>query len=156
MSNKDINSILLVCMGNICRSPTAEAVLRYKANNRGLKLEIDSAGTIGSHTGESPDSRSKLAAEARGYTFSGITSRKVTASDFEYFDLILAADNHNLDDLLSVCPGQYQGKVRLFLGFGNSIEMEIPDPYYGGEGGFERVLDLIEDAADNFLDRLEQ
>tara|TARA_Y100001956_G_scaffold69472_1_gene72799 strand:+ start:5095 stop:5556 length:462 start_codon:yes stop_codon:yes gene_type:complete len=148
--------ILVVCMGNICRSPTGEAILRAKSNERGLDVEIDSAGTIGYHQGNPPDSRSKSAGEKRGYSFKGIRSRKVIPSDFEDFDLILAADNANLDDLSAQCPKHLQHKLKLFLSYSSSNYDEIPDPYYGGDQGFELVLDLIEDASDSILDMLEK
>lgn len=144
--------ILVVCMGNICRSPTGEAVLRAKAQARGLDIVIDSAGTIGYHAGAKPDERARKAGEARGYDFSGIYSRQVKASDFEEFDYILASDKANLADLLDRCPDKYRDRVSLFLSHGNMPVKEIPDPYYGGSKGFERVLDLIEQASDAVLD----
>nr|WP_202906937.1 low molecular weight protein-tyrosine-phosphatase [Vibrio mexicanus] len=147
-------SILVVCMGNICRSPTGEAILRAKAAAAGIDVAVDSAGTIGYHEGEGPDSRSKAAGERRGYSFRGITSRKVVDQDFERFDMILAADRDNLSDLLSRCPSQLKHKVSLFLSHSNSKEQEIPDPYYGGPNGFEHVLDLIEEASDEILAKL--
>ncbi|MGF1698859.1 low molecular weight phosphotyrosine protein phosphatase [Photobacterium makurazakiensis] len=147
--------ILVVCMGNICRSPTGEAVLRSKALQRGISLTVDSAGTIGYHQGSKPDRRSTEAGEARGYHFDTIRSRKIKLEDFEQFDLILAADNANLADLKAICPNAYQSKVRLFLSYGNNNNAgEIPDPYYGGQNGFEVVLDLIEDASDAVLDSI--
>lgn len=151
-----IKKILVVCMGNICRSPTGEAILRAKSMQRGLEVEIDSAGTIGYHQGNPPDPRSKAAGEKRGYSFKGIRSRKVIAADFEDFDLILAADNANLDDLSAQCPRQFQHKLKLFLSYSDSNYDEIPDPYYGGDQGFELVLDLVEDASDSILDLVEK
>ena len=149
-----IKNILVVCMGNICRSPTGEAILRAKAEHRGLDLEVQSAGTIGYHQGNPPDLRSRAAGEKRGYSFQGIRSRKIVASDFDQFDLILAADYSNLEDLRTRCPAHHQHKLKLFLSYGSSGYEEIPDPYYGGEQGFELVLDLIEEASDAILDRL--
>lgn len=143
--------ILVVCMGNICRSPTGEAVLRAKAKQLGVDVEVDSAGTIDFHKGKGPDSRSKLAGEKRGYSFKGITSRPVVAQDFIDFDLILAADKANLADLYDDCPKEYQHKLSLFLTHGESSYSEIPDPYYGGEQGFELVLDLIEESSEAIL-----
>lgn len=154
MNGKQKPSILVVCMGNICRSPTGEAVLRAKAAAAGIDVEVDSAGTIGYHEGEGPDSRSKAAGERRGYSFRGITSRKVMDSDFERFDMILAADRDNLSDLLRRSPSRYKDKISLFLSHSSSIEQEIPDPYYGGPNGFEHVLDLIEEASDEILAKL--
>ncbi|GAL20075.1 low molecular weight protein tyrosine phosphatase [Vibrio maritimus] len=151
MNNKKKPSILVVCMGNICRSPTGEAVLRARAEQAGLDVEIDSAGTIGYHQGNPPDSRAKKAGEARGYSFAGIRARQVTDDDFEDFDMILAADKDNLADLKERCPRHLQYKLSLFLSHGSSSYKEIPDPYYGGDQGFELVLDLIEDASDSVL-----
>ncbi|MCL9774576.1 low molecular weight protein-tyrosine-phosphatase [Vibrio methylphosphonaticus] len=149
-------SILVVCMGNICRSPTGEAVLKFSANRREIDLEVDSAGTIGFHEGASPDPRAQQAAEARGYSFSGMSARQVTDADFYRFDMILAADEDNLSDLKLRCPEHLQSKLSLFLSHGGASETEIPDPYYGGEQGFERVLDLIEEAAERVLDEVER
>ncbi len=146
-----MKKILVVCMGNICRSPTGEAILRAKAKQLGVEVEIDSAGTIGYHQGNPPDARSKAAGEKRGYSFKGIRSRKVVDSDFVNFDLILAADRANLSDLETQCPQQYQHKLQLFLADINADYDEIPDPYYGGENGFELVLDLIEQASEKIL-----
>lgn len=143
--------ILVVCMGNICRSPTGEAVLRAKSKQLNIEAEIDSAGTIGYHQGNPPDSRAKAAGENRGYSFKGIRSRKVISSDFEDFDLILAADFDNLADLQSQCPEHLKHKLKLFLEYSDSEYQEIPDPYYGGDQGFELVLDLIEEASERVL-----
>lgn len=153
MSNNTYR-VLVVCMGNICRSPSAEAVLRAKAVEKGISLEVDSAGTIGYHQGEVPDLRAQAAAEARGYSFSGIRARQVKGSDFEYFDLILAADRANLRDLQAICPAEYQNKLALYLSYSPCSISEIPDPYYGGLNGFENVLDLIEEATECLLKRI--
>ncbi|HCE1805834.1 TPA: low molecular weight phosphotyrosine protein phosphatase [Vibrio parahaemolyticus] len=139
--------ILVVCMGNICRSPTGEAVLRAKAKELGVDVDIDSAGTIGYHTGNTPDSRAMAAGKQRGYSFKGMRARQVSVQDFEDFDLVLAADKANLADLLDICPAEHRHKVSLFLSHSNSSYDEIPDPYYGGDDGFELVLDLIEEAS---------
>ncbi|MBY5945470.1 low molecular weight protein-tyrosine-phosphatase [Photobacterium rosenbergii] len=146
--------VLVVCMGNICRSPTAEAVLRAKVAERGLDIEVDSAGTIGYHQGELPDHRARSAGEARGYSFEGIRARQVVEGDFEVFDLILAADNDNLRDLKRSCLTHLHRKLALFLEFGRPDVEEIPDPYYGGQRGFDYVLDLVEEASDGLLDKL--
>ena len=151
-----MTKILVVCMGNICRSPTGEAVLKHKVEQLGLDVEVDSAGTIGFHQGHSPDPRSIAAGEARGYSFAGMTSRKVTDADFEVFDYILAADKENLKDLKARCPAHLQYKISLFLSHGNSSYREIPDPYYGGDNGFELVLDLIEQASEQLLQSVVQ
>lgn len=148
-----MNKILIVCMGNICRSPTGEAVLKAKAQQMGVDIMVDSAGTIGYHQGNPPDPRAKAAGEKRGYSFRGIRARQVVEADFEEFDLILAADNDNLADLQQRCPAHLQHKLALFLSFSDSNHDEIPDPYYGGNNGFELVLDLIENASDNLLKR---
>ncbi len=141
--------ILIVCMGNICRSPTAEAVLRYKLKEAGSDdVVVDSAGTEAYHIGEGPDSRSRQVAEARGYDFTGIKARQVESDDFSSFDLILAADNDNLRILLSQCPKRYQHKVKLMMSYCPQEGDVIPDPYYGGADGFGNVLDLIEVASD--------
>ena len=151
MAAEVVKSILVVCLGNICRSPTGEAVLRKKAQQLELPIKVDSAGTIGFHQGKKPDPRSRSAAEQRGYVFDGIVSRQISQKDFEDFDLILAADKDNMEDLIVSCPQQYRHKIKLFLSYSDSSYTEIPDPYYGGEQGFELVLDLIEDAADGIL-----
>lgn len=155
MENEEVkhkmDKILVVCMGNICRSPTGEAVLRARAQQLGLEVEIDSAGTIGYHQGHLPDARAKAAGERRGYSFKGIRARQVISEDFDRFDLILAADRANFADLVAQCPQNLQHKIKLFMDFSTSEYDEIPDPYYGGDKGFELVLDLIEEAADNVL-----
>lgn len=152
MNLKEINSILFICMGNICRSPSAEAVFRHKVKAQGLSLKIDSAGTVGAHAKEKPDHRAQKMAAERGYSFDGIKARKVTVKDFEEFDLILAMDNANLKDLLAIAPEHLQHKAMLFLDFSlNHEETEVPDPYYGGANGFRFVLDLVEDASDGLL-----
>lgn len=146
-----MKKVLIVCLGNICRSPTAEAVLRAKAQQKDVALEIDSAGTINYHQDNKPDARAIAAGEKRGYSFSGISSRGVTIEDFSEFDYILAADQENKQDLLNLCPVQHQHKIALFLAFAGLGEQVIPEPYYGGEQGFELVLDLLEEASDNIL-----
>jgi len=152
MSYKEISSVLFVCMGNICRSPSAEAVFRHKAESQGLSLKIDSAGTVGAHAKEKPDRRAQKVGSERGYSFDGIKARKVTVRDFEDFDLILAMDNANLEDLHKIAPEHLQHKAKLFLDFAdNHEETEVPDPYYGGANGFRFVLDLVEDACDGLL-----
>ncbi|MDQ2043199.1 low molecular weight phosphotyrosine protein phosphatase [Pseudoalteromonas sp. 20-92] len=149
-----MKKILVVCLGNICRSPTAEAVLKARAKKLGVNVKVDSAGTIGYHEGKTSDSRSMAAGEKRGYSFKGIYSRKVRTSDFTEFDLILAADTQNLADLTAQCPEYLQYKLALFLEFGEQSVSAIPDPYYGGDDGFENVLDLIEAASDKILSKI--
>lgn len=147
-------SVLFVCLGNICRSPSAEAVFIKKAADSGLNIEIDSAGTAGYHKGAAPDTRSQTVGEERGYSFDGLKCRKVVGQDFEKFDYILGMDSENVANLLAICPQEYQHKVALFLSFSQSEEQEVPDPYYGGKGGFKYVLDLIEQGADGLVQHL--
>ncbi|WP_404340862.1 low molecular weight protein-tyrosine-phosphatase [Pseudoalteromonas mariniglutinosa] len=149
-----MKKILVVCLGNICRSPTAEAVLRARAKLLDTDVTVDSAGILDYHQGKQPDPRSRAAAEQRGYSFKGIRSRPVCINDFTDFDLILAADKQNLADLTALCPAHFQYKLGLFLSYGQTNVDEIPDPYYGGEVGFEQVLDLIEGAADALLRKI--
>lgn len=145
-------SVLFVCLGNICRSPTAEAVFRKRAKATGVAVIIESAGTSGWHTGEPPDSRSQEAGVKRGYDFTGQESRKVCANDFVMFDYILAMDLSNKHDLLSICPEPYQSKIKLFMEFAPDVDVQdVPDPYYGGADGFDHVLDLIERASDGLI-----
>ncbi len=142
--------ILFVCLGNICRSPTAEGVFRAVAARElpDLTLTVDSAGTAGYHIGEPPDRRTREAAARRGYDLSGLRARMVEPGDFETFDLILAMDRQNLRTLERRSPAQARERLRLFLEFApGSDVLEVPDPYYGGQNGFEHVLDLIEAAA---------
>lgn len=150
------NRILFVCMGNICRSPTAEAVFRSKATQAGLKVYIDSAGTTGYHVGEAPDSRSRQAGEARGYRFQGQVARQLQKSDFRDFDYLFAMDAKNLEDMLALCPDEFKHKVSLFLSLIDADTKNVPDPYYGGENGFTEVLDLIEAASDKLVERLQE
>jgi protein-tyrosine phosphatase len=147
-------SILFVCTGNICRSPTAEGAFRQRVEEAGLQKDIliDSAGTHGYHIGEPPDLRSTAAAAKRGYDLSDQQARQVSQEDFARFDYILAMDCANLAHLRSICPLQYTSKLRLFLEFSERfVEREVPDPYYGGPQGFDHVLDLVEDAASGLL-----
>lgn len=139
--------ILFVCMGNICRSPTAEGVMRRCLREAGLdgRVEVDSAGTHAYHVGEPPDVRSQKAAKARGVDLSRLRARRVDPRDFETFDLILAMDRRNLEALRAECPPWYHAKLGLFVGEGEGGE--VPDPYYGGPQGFEVVLDLVENAS---------
>ena len=151
---QNVRRILMVCMGNICRSPTAEAVCRAKIRERRLAIEVDSAGTIGYHQGDKPDSRSMEAGKKRGFSFDDMRARQVVEADFEHFDLILAADNSNLADLRRRCPPEYQYKLKLMLSYGDSNVKEVPDPYYGGAQGFELVLDLLEQSMEALLDQV--
>ena len=149
--------ILMVCMGNICRSPTAEAVLRVQAALRGLAqhVEVDSAGTHGWHAGEPPDARAQAHGARRGYDLAPLRARRVQAADFERFDLILAMDRDNLANLLELRPDGAKARVELLMRYASRhAAEEVPDPYYGPAAGFERVLDLIEDACDGLLAHL--
>ena len=147
-------AVLFVCLGNICRSPTAEAVFRHKADEAGLKLTIDSAGTHGYHTGSPPDKRSQAAGQERGYSFKGLKCRRVSDTDFETFDLILAMDQSNLENLREMSDPEHHHKIRLMLDFAGYENEEVPDPYYGGKKGFELVLGLIEEASDGLIKAL--
>jgi protein-tyrosine phosphatase len=151
--------ILFVCLGNICRSPTAEVVFREIAAREApdLALEIESAGTAGYHVGAPPDTRTRQAALRRGYDMSALRARVVEAQDFRRFDLILAMDRQNLDALQQRAPAAARHRIRLFLEFApDAGAKEVPDPYYGGPNGFEEVLDLVEAAARGLLQHLRE
>lgn len=150
-------SILFVCMGNICRSPTAEGVFLHLAKEAGIAeyIEVDSAGTHTYHLNEPPDRRAQAAAERRGFTMSHLRARRIQEDDFERFDYIIAMDRDNLAILIDQADEQHHGKIRLFLDFSTGQEDEVPDPYYGGAAGFERVLDLVEDASRGLLETLQ-
>ncbi len=151
--------ILFVCMGNICRSPTAEGVLRAMVREAGLsdRVEIDSAGTGGWHAGAPPDERSAAAALRRGITLDG-TARQVTAADLSAFDLVLAMDRENLRALRAVAPAGTEDRIRLLREYDPAAvasgDLDVPDPYYGGERGFDDVLDLVEAACRGLVDEL--
>jgi protein-tyrosine phosphatase len=149
--------ILFVCLGNICRSPTAEIVFREIVAREApdLGIEIDSAGTAAYHVGSPPDFRTQQAALRRGYDMSALRARVVEPQDFGRFDLILAMDRQNFDALRQRAPGTAQGRIRLFLDFAPAaFTTEVPDPYYGGPNGFEEVLDLVEAAARGLLEHI--
>ncbi|MCU1716608.1 low molecular weight protein-tyrosine-phosphatase [Pseudomonas sp. 5P_3.1_Bac2] len=150
--------ILFVCLGNICRSPTAEGVLRAKLEQAGLaaRVQVDSAGTSDWHVGKPADSRTRQAAQRRGYDFSSLRSRQVQVTDFTEFDLILAMDQHNLADLQQLQPAHGKAELDLFLRRYQLAVDEVPDPYYGGEYGFEQVLDLIEQASERLLSEIKE
>ncbi len=156
-SKKSKIFVLFVCMGNICRSPTAEGVFRHLVINEApdLEIEIDSAGTHAYHAGSPPDKRAQQAARQRGISLSSIRARVVEPDDFYRFDYVLAMDESNFDDLALLCPPDKKDCLRLFLEFSSSPEIRnVPDPYYGGDAGFEKVLDLVEDAARGLLETL--
>jgi protein-tyrosine phosphatase len=151
--------VLMVCMGNICRSPTAEAVLRHRAERAGLAqwLHIDSAGTHGYHPGEPPDARSQRHAALRGYDLSGLRARQLVDADYQRFDLLLAMDWDNLALMEAGCPQPHRRKLRRLMEFApEGSSPVVPDPYLGGPQGFEQVLDLIEHASDGLTKHLEK
>nr|WP_314638758.1 low molecular weight protein-tyrosine-phosphatase [uncultured Pseudomonas sp.] len=145
--------VLFVCLGNICRSPTAEGVLRHKLREAGLAdhIEVASAGTGDWHVGKAPDKRSQAVARLRGYDLSAQRAQQVTRADFSAYDLILAMDNSNLRHLKALQPAKGKAELDLFLRRYESELDEVPDPYYDGDQGFEQVLDLIERASDRLV-----
>jgi len=150
--------VLFVCTGNICRSPTAEAVLRAHAAKRGLgeRVFADSAGTHGYHVGDAPDPRTRDAAQRRGYPMTGMVARKVTKGDFRAFDLVVAMDEGHWEILERLAPADATHKLRLFMDLvRESTHRDVPDPYYGGPHGFEHVLDLVETGVEALLDEIE-
>ena len=148
-------SVLFVCLGNICRSPTAHGVFEQKVKAAGLseKVFVDSAGTAAFHLGKQPDERAIRAARNRAYDLTSLVARQVSPEDFDRFDYILPMDRMNLGNLKALAPKDYSGELRLFLDYSKQKRgyAQVPDPYYDGEEGFELVLDLIEDAADGLL-----
>lgn len=147
-------SVLFVCLGNICRSPTAHGLFRDLVKNSGLesRIYIDSSGTGDWHIGRPPDTRATEHALARGVDISDLRARLVTSSDFDNFDYVLAMDAQNLHDLEQMVPSEFAGHLGLFLEFAaNYQENEVPDPYYGGEEGFNLVLDMVEDGCNGLL-----
>lgn len=146
--------VLFVCLGNICRSPTAQGVFEGLVATRGLSGEIavDSCGTGAWHVGSAPDRRAVAAAARRGYDLGSLRARQVQPEDFETFDYILAMDRDNLADLEAMRPDDFPGHLGLFLAFAREgAPADVPDPYYGGDAGFEEVLDLIESASEGLL-----
>ncbi|HEY0666172.1 MAG TPA: low molecular weight protein-tyrosine-phosphatase [Gallionella sp.] len=157
MKNNEKIRVIFVCMGNICRSPTAEAVFRHYVENAGLsgKIAIDSAGTHDYHVGEPPDARTQRAARQRGYEMGDLRGRQVEAEDFRRFDYVLAMDQANLSILQRIAPKDAGTQAQLFLEYArHHAEREVPDPYFGGADGFERVLDMVEDAAEGLLQHI--
>ena len=152
-----MTKVLFVCLGNICRSPTADGIFRQLVAREKLeqKIIVDSAGTGDWHIGKAPDSRTVAAARQRGYDLSILRARQVNAQDFTEFDYVLAMDKSNLRDLQRIKPSTYTGHLGLFLEFGARGDYrEVPDPYYGGHDGFQLVLDLVEDAAQGLLNHI--
>lgn len=152
-------NVLFVCMGNICRSPTAEGVFAHKVKEAGLDdvIGIDSAGTHAYHVGEPPDRRAQQAASARGFDIGYICARRASTGDFEQFDYVLAMDYDNLENLKAICAPENKNKLKLFLEYASFDDIkEVPDPYYGGAQGFERVLDMVEDASEGLLNAIRE
>jgi protein-tyrosine phosphatase len=157
MRNSEITRVLFVCLGNICRSPTAHGVFQNRLEKRGLTsaIQVDSCGTGDWHIGHAPDRRAAAAARSRGYDLDDLRARQVSAADFGSFDYILAMDRMNLADLEAMRPGGFDGHLGLFLEFAPGVRsVEVPDPYYGGEDGFAEVLDLVEAASDGLLEEI--
>jgi len=150
------HKIIFVCLGNICRSPTAEGVFRKQASEKGLgsRFEIDSAGTGDWHLGHPPDKRAIAAASARGIDLTSLRARQITAHDLRYYDTVIAMDNQNVSRLESLAPTDHQHKIRLLLQYRNPGEQEVPDPWHGGDQEYERALDLIEEGCSELLDHL--
>lgn len=155
--NKKIK-VLFVCMGNICRSPTADAVFRHHVKEAGVDhmIEVDSAGTHAYHIGDPPDHRAQNTALQRGYKMYDLRARAVQSNDFEEFDYILAMDKENLTLLQQRSPQQHISKIQLFMQYGRNADadIEVPDPYFGGSQGFELVLDMVEEASQGLLAHL--
>jgi protein-tyrosine phosphatase len=149
--------ILFFCMGNICRSPTAEGVMRAKLAAAGLDVEVDSAGTHGYHLGAPPDARSQQHAGQRGYDLSALRARQLIAEDFSRFDLVLAMDADNLADAARLCPPGQRQRLKLLMDYApHTGKAHVPDPYYGGAAGFDEVLDLVEAACDGLVASLRE
>jgi len=149
--------ILFVCLGNICRSPMAEGTFRHLVEEQGLDhlVEIDSAGTGAWHVGNPPDHRATATALQRGIDLSNQRARKVRVDDFGHYDYILAMDEENYANLMRICPREHEHKIKLFLGFApEQDEREVPDPYYGGDQGFEHALDLVQAASRGLLQKI--
>ena len=156
MPNQKVK-VLFVCMGNICRSPTAHGIFENLVNEQNLneKIEIDSAGTINYHEGEAPDLRSQKTAKKYGLDISHLRARHINTADFAYFDYILAMDHDNFVELKARCPSAHQHKIKKFLEYNpNVIDKNVPDPYYGGPDGFDLVFQLCKSAATNLLNEI--
>ncbi|OUS10774.1 phosphotyrosine protein phosphatase [Gammaproteobacteria bacterium 54_18_T64] len=149
-------AVLFVCLGNICRSPTAHGVFEKLLAEQGLDscIRVDSAGTGDWHLGEEPDPRTIVAGQRRGYDLSQLRARQVGADDFSRFDYILAMDTRNLENLQALRPPSFTGHLGLFLAFAPGAQEEVPDPYAGGTEGFEQVIDMVEEAGEGLLSHL--
>ncbi|MBA4143229.1 MAG: low molecular weight phosphotyrosine protein phosphatase [Nitrosospira sp.] len=163
MSREEVDkvNVLFICMGNICRSPTAEAVFRYQVTTAGFEkaIHIDSAGTHDYHVGAPPDERAQKAAIRRGYDPKGLRARRVNENDFEFFHYILAMDRANLAVLERECPPQHNHKLGLLMRYSERFSEgmeEVPDPYFGGNQGFEHVLNMVEEAGRGLLDQIQR
>jgi protein-tyrosine phosphatase len=146
--------VLFVCLGNICRSPTAHGIFLERVTRHGLEndVRVDSAGTGDWHIGHAPDQRAALMASRRGYDLSALRARQIASDDFRHFDYILAMDAENLRNLQRLQPADFTGELKLFMEYGDHPEYrEVPDPYHGDEADFERVVDLVENAAEGLL-----
>ena len=149
--------ILFVCTGNICRSPTAEGVVRHKAKAAGLTgLSLDSVGTTGHHVGDPPDRRAQAAARQRGYDLSPLRARQLTRADFGQQDLILGMDRGHMRQMRRLCPDRDAHRLQLFMAFADLSADEVPDPYYGDLGGFDAMMDLIETGADGLIRAIQE
>jgi len=149
--------ILFVCMGNICRSPTAHGVFQALVDKEGLTqdIEVDSAGTHAYHVGEQPDRRAQEVARSRGFDLSDQRARRTEGEDFRTYDYLVVMDQDNYHSLLSICPEGMEDKIHLFMDYAPSFRTrEVPDPYYGGPSGFERVFDMVEAASLGLLDEM--
>ncbi len=152
-------NVLFVCMGNICRSPTAHGVFRALVEKEGLSqaVEIDSAGTHAYHVGSAPDRRAQATAQERGIDISDLVARRVEPDDFDLFDFVVAMDQDNYMSLSEICPDQHVDKIYMFMDFADHMRTrEVPDPYYGGPSGFDRVFDLVEAASEGLLQEIRQ
>jgi protein-tyrosine phosphatase len=152
-------SVLFVCMGNICRSPTAHGVFQHKVNKMGLqdKIIVDSAGTLDYHTGSPPDERAQLHASHRGYDLSDLRARQIKPIDFSTFDLIAVMDWDNLSFVQDMCPAESKARVHRLTEFCTRHQADVvPDPYYGGTQGFDHVLDLVEDACEGLMAHIQK
>jgi protein-tyrosine phosphatase len=159
MNTQQSLKVLFVCMGNICRSPTAQGVFRALVEREGLSDRIltDSAGTIAYHVGEPPDRRARETATKRGINLEDLRARKALAQDFEAFDYVIAMDRANYRDLQEICPPDYLERLHLFMDFAPHLpEDEVPDPYYGGIAGFDRVFDMVEQASLGLLNEIRE
>jgi len=147
--------VLMVCLGNICRSPLAEGILRFKSKEKGIDIEVDSCGTAAYHVGEKPDPRSVLKANEHDIDISNLRGRQFSKSDFEYFDHILTMDKYNQMDILQLAENDAQrDKVKMILSYSESTsEKDVPDPYYGGSDGFEKIYQILDKACDVFIEK---